>query len=162
MSFAHSKLKEVVDMLVKDLSSPRVSTVREDATLVEVACKMREDHVGTVVVVRETSSFQWPLGIITDRDIVTTVVAQGVHPESVLAKDVMSDDLVTCRDDQDVQDIVHLMAEGKLRRLPVVDDKGNLAGIIALDDVLRTLGSDIAQLTAISQTQRIVEKARRA
>jgi CBS domain-containing protein len=75
------------------------------------------------------------VGIITDRDIALHVVAEGRNPRETSVKDVMSDGLVTCLPDDDVEEVLSAMTEHRLRRIPVVDQEGRLRGIIAQADV---------------------------
>jgi len=115
----------------------------------EAARLMREHHVGDVVVVDESGGRQVPCGIVTDRDIVISVVAQGVDPESVVLGDMMSNELVVGHETDGVADTVDAMRTKGVRRLPIVDALGTLVGIVTADDLLALLTDEMASLTTL-------------
>jgi CBS domain-containing protein len=115
----------------------------------EAARLMRKHHVGDVVVIDESGGRQVPCGIVTDRDIVVSVVAQGVNPESVVLGDMMSTELVVGHETDGVADTVHAMRTKGVRRLPIVDALGTLVGIVTADDLLALLTDEMASLTAL-------------
>jgi CBS domain-containing protein len=78
---------------------------------------------------------------VTDRDLAIKVVAEGLDPKTTPVEDVMSEGLVTCRDNDDVRSVLKLMEENQLRRIPVVDKNDRLQGIIAQADVATRLGN---------------------
>lgn len=108
-----------------------------------VAEVMKREDVGAVPVVDSKSSRRI-VGIVTDRDIVVRVIADGRSIESATARDAMSSNAATCREDQDVSVALSLMAERKVRRMPVVDAEGRLVGIIAQADVATRVNKDKA------------------
>jgi CBS domain-containing protein len=77
------------------------------------------------------------VGALTDRDIVTRVVAEGRDPQSVIVREVASTDLVTIDPQQDLDEALRLMASNQIRRLPVVAEDGRLVGVLAQADVAR-------------------------
>jgi CBS domain-containing protein len=101
---------------------------------------MKSEDVGAVPIV-DGSSRQL-VGMITDRDIVVKALAADRSPEQTTVREVMTTDLVTCREDEDVSSAVSRMAERKVRRIPVVDRGGSLAGIIAQADVATRVHKD--------------------
>ncbi len=108
-----------------------------------VAEVMKREDVGAVPVVDSKSSRRL-VGIVTDRDIVVRVVADGRNVDSSPVRDAMTANPATCREDQDVSAAVSLMAERKIRRMPVVDAEGRLVGIIAQADVATRVNKDKA------------------
>lgn len=112
-------------------------TVMPDATIREVARLMVERDVGDVLVVVGRT----PLGILTDRDLVVRVLATGADPDRVPAWELMSQPLVTVRDDAGVDEAVALMGDHGIRRLPIVDEAVGLVSVLTLDDIL-LLGLD--------------------
>jgi len=111
---------------------------------------MRTSHVGSLVVVEARGGRHYPVGIVTDRDIVVSVVAG--DPDRInylLVDDVMSDDLVTAREDESIEAALQRMEAHGVRRLPVVDNDGALAGIFTLDDVLEYLTEQQSKLVAL-------------
>jgi CBS domain-containing protein len=111
-------------------------------TLVEAARLMRERHVDSLVVVDETGVGRVPVGILSERDIVTKVVAEGQDPTKLLVNDVMSRNLVTALTDDSIKNLSEIMKCKGLRRLPVVSDLGALEGSIALDDLLPLMAAE--------------------
>jgi CBS domain-containing protein len=102
---------------------------------------MKQEDVGSVPIVDSRSSKRL-VGIVTDRDLVTKVVAGGRHVEQATARDAMTANPVSCGEDEDVSRAVSLMAERQIRRMPVVDAGGRLTGIIAQADVATRVSSD--------------------
>jgi CBS domain-containing protein len=119
-------------------------------SIVDAARRMRTSHVGSLVVVEARGGRHYPVGIVTDRDIVVSVVAG--DPDRInylLVDDVMSDDLVTAREDESIEAALQRMEAHGVRRLPVVDNDGALAGIFTLDDVLEYLTEQQSKLVAL-------------
>ena len=108
-----------------------------------VAEVMKRQDVGAVPVVDSKSSRRL-VGIVTDRDIVVKVVAAGRSVDSSTARDAMTANAATCREDQDVSVALSLMAKRKVRRMPIVDAEGRLVGIIAQADVATRINKDKA------------------
>ena len=104
---------------------------------------MKSKDVGPVPVVEDQDGRKLT-GIVTDRDLAIKVVAEARDPKTTTVEDVMSEGLVTCRDNDDVQSVLELMEDNQLRRIPVVDKKDQLVGIIAQADVATRLGNSRA------------------
>lgn len=123
-------------MLIRDImsSSPEVCT--PDTELYYVARKMQERDVGAIPVVESTQSMK-PIGIITDRDIVTRIVARRQEPQSLHAEDCMSTNLLCVMPDTDLNDALEKMEDRQVRRLLVVDGSGKLCGMVAQADIAR-------------------------
>ena len=119
-------------MLVKDFMSSPVITVDEDATVHKAAQLMDDGHVGCIIV---TSKERKPLGIITERDLVTRVLAKNIQPSKLTAKEVMTSPLVTVDPDETLSEASRRMSRLNIRRLGVIY-KGNLVGIISSKDVM--------------------------
>lgn len=132
-----------------------VVTVSPEATLLEVARLMRAQHVGSVIVVEEHK----PVGVITDRDIVMKAVAAEKDPKTVQAKEVMVSPPALVNINYDPLDVIRIMRDRGVRRLPVVDEHRHLLGIVTLDDLLRLLGSEIADLAEVVHTELTKESA---
>ena len=128
-------MKKCSDIMTKD-----VVTCTTDATIVEVAQLMKTEDIGPVLIVdNETSNTL--VGIVTDRDIVIKVIADGQDVNSTRIGDVMSKKLITCRADDDVDVAMKAMAQFQLRRIPVVEDNMRLVGIISQADVATRAGA---------------------
>lgn len=128
------------------LCSRIVAFVHRDTPLVEAARMMREHHVGSVVVVDEAPEGRLVCGILTDRDIVTAVVATEVDPATIVVEDIMSADVVTALERDSVTDLVRRMRQRGLRRLPVTTPQRVLVGVVTLDDLLGLLAGQLQAL----------------
>jgi CBS domain-containing protein len=126
-----------------------VSTTTPGATIQQAAEQMRKEHVGALVVVEPDAMHRHPVGIVTDRDVAVGVVALGLDPKLFLVEDMLGRPLVTARGDQSARDALKIMEDKGIRRLPIVDKAGELAGMVALDDILSALVRDIEQVPRI-------------
>jgi len=106
-----------------------------DSTVTEAASLMREHHTGSVIVVDHRGEGARPIGIITDRDLVVEVLAQGVPLDSVTLRDVMTVDPIIAREDDGVWETIQMMGAKGVRRIPVVNAQGLLIGIVTVDDL---------------------------
>jgi CBS domain-containing protein len=119
-----------------DLCQRNVVTVRRHEELATAAWMMRERNVGCLVVVEPgTMGGEKPIGMLTDRDIVTRVIVRGTDPRGLVVDDVMAHHPVTVWASAPLEDVLQRMRSGGVRRVPVIDDRGRLAGILALDDI---------------------------
>jgi CBS domain-containing protein len=138
-----------------------VVLAERDTPLADAAQRMREQHVGCLVVVDETGSGRRVVGILTDRDIVTAVVAKAVAPQTLRVEDVMTTDVVTVGEATPFAELLATMRRKGLRRLPVTDAKGALVGLVTLDDALEILAEQLRTVvSAIESEQRRERKAR--
>jgi CBS domain-containing protein len=108
---------------------------------------MRQHHIGALVVVDATEKTR-AVGIVTDRDLVLELMAEGLDPAVFTAGDIMSVDLVTATPEMDAMDAVQLMKTHRLRRLVIVDERERLVGIATMEDVLELLARELASLAA--------------
>ncbi|MDE3224566.1 MAG: CBS domain-containing protein [Nitrospirota bacterium] len=132
-----------------------VYTVPPETTVFEVAQVMASEGAGDVLVAWD----QKPVGILTDRDLVVRVLAREANPKTLLVWEVMSKPLVLASDTQDIGTAVDLMVRHGIRRLPIVDDAGQLESILTLDDMLLLGLNGRPHLRAIIQGQLESKKA---
>jgi CBS domain-containing protein len=125
------------------------------------ALLMRKHHVGDIVVVNEPDGERTPIGIVTDRDIVVSVIALGLDPLGLEAGDIMSDDLLTAGEHDDPHTTIERMRLRGIRRVPVVTDTGSLVGIVSADDLLLFLAEEMEELSRISPYQQQHERRTR-
>jgi CBS domain-containing protein len=118
---------------VADLDVRDVVTASPDESALDVARRLAERRVGTLVVVDRARR---PLGIVTDRDVMERVICDGRDPRRTRAADVMTGPVLWVRDDATLEQALAIMARIGVRRLPVIDGRERLVGLIALDDVL--------------------------
>jgi CBS domain-containing protein len=145
-------------MTAAELCARTVVVTEPDASLAEAARMMREQHVGCVVVVRETADGRQVVGLLTDRDIVTTVVARDVSASKLRVEDVMSSDVVCANEGDSLHDVLATMQRRRVRRVPVVGPQRRLVGLIAADDVLRALTDELLALAQVLGEQVKVER----
>jgi len=142
-------------MKIERLCNREVTLAYENERIDEVARRMRERHVGSVIVVpRDNGST--PVGVLTDRDIVVEVLAAGLDYRNVTVGEVMSREPATVREDDDVVDALRIMRTHGVRRLPVMARSGALAGIVAIDDLLEFFAGqvdDVVRAIGREQTQ---------
>lgn len=124
-------------MQVRDIMTTTVESVSPDTDLVMIARRMKELNVGAVPVVEGDQL----IGIITDRDIVVRVVAEGQNPQDVQARNYLTPDPTTISPDADVKEASELMAREQIRRLPVVEG-GRLVGFVSIGDLAVDVGKD--------------------
>ena len=144
-----------------DLCKRKVTVGYKHTSLVAAAQLMREDHVGSMVVVEEQNGTRQVRGILTDRDIVMAVVATGLHPEPLRVEDIMSDHLVTVNESDSLLELTRAMREHGVRRMPVVGLQDELMGIVTMDDVLKILAQEMSLLAGSLAVGIQHEKARR-
>jgi len=121
----------------------KTESVREAINL------MRKNHVGDVVVVEMRENTSTPLGILTDRDIVVEILVEDVEIDEVIVGDVMSDQLVTINEETKLLDIIKLMRIKGVRRLPVVNELGELQGILSVDDLLEIIVEQLSDIVVL-------------
>ncbi|OFZ72566.1 MAG: hypothetical protein A2W04_06290 [Betaproteobacteria bacterium RBG_16_64_9] len=112
-------------------------------SLGEAAQLMRDHHVGSLVVAKEGDPGRAPIGIITDRDIVVEVLAAGVDYRPLTVGEVMSRELVTAREEESALDVLGVMRQRGIRRIPVVNAAGALTGIVTIDDLLAITAEEL-------------------
>ena len=123
-------------MRIQDIMTKDPSTVTPDASVREAAQVMKREDVGIVPVV-DGQSGRRLVGVVTDRDIAIRCIADG-KDGTCSVRDVMStDDIATCRESDDVDNVMDAMRTEKVRRIPIVDERGSLVGIVSQADVLR-------------------------
>lgn len=132
-----------------------------NASIPQIAQLMRKHHVGDVVVVRHEGNARIPVGIVTDRDIVIETVAEQVDMDLLTAGDIMSSPLVTVHENESFAESLRLMRHHKIRRLPIVDEKGVLYGIVAADDIVHLLTLELSMLTTTMTEQPAAERQAR-
>lgn len=146
---------------VGDLCGRSVSTVAPDDAISTAVTLMRREHIGDVVVVVPVDGGARPVGILTDRDVVVELMAPGIDARQVAVGDCMSEAIVTAREDEDLLVALQRMAAAGTRRLPIVDARGCLSGILTVDDVLSFLGKAAAAIAEIIAEGRSRESIRR-
>lgn len=127
-----------------------VDTAGPKETAVDVARRMRERQVGTVVVVDDAAQ---PMGLVTDRDLAVRVVAAGREGARTPVTDIMTPMPTAVLEDTSIESALGHMRVGRIRRLPVVNGAGALVGIVALDDILALLAEEFSLIGALLERE---------
>jgi CBS domain-containing protein len=135
-------------MKVSECMTSQVETVTADQTAQEAAKFMLQADAGSIPVVDGDRL----IGMITDRDIAVRGIAKGNGPDTPV-RDLMTDDLIVARDDDDVEEVARKMSTAQVRRLPVIDQDEKLCGIVSLGDLSREADDASAEraLQGVSQ-----------
>jgi CBS domain-containing protein len=126
-------------MKVREIMTRNVVCVSLNSTAAEAAKKMKESNVGTVMVIEEDKV----KGLITDRAIVTKVIAESRDPNTVKVADIMSKDLITCKEENDIIDVIKTIGENRIRRIPVINERQELVGVVSIADLATEMKSCI-------------------
>lgn len=136
-------------MKVRDIMTKNVAYVNPNSTVAEAAQLMQKHNVGSIPVC-DTSGV---VGIVTDRDIVVRNVAHGTNPQSTSVKDVMTTGIKTASPDMEMDAVSQMMADQKIRRVPVVENNA-LVGILALGDMATDQRFDNEASEALTEISR--------
>ena len=137
-------------MKISELMTKNPSTVTPGTTVRDAAKLMQREDTGILPVV-ESDGNKTLLGVVTDRDIAIRIVAEGRDGNTRVSEVMTSSRLATLRPDADVNDVMDTMADQQVRRVPIVDERGTLVGIVAQADVVRKAKDD-------SKAERTVEQ----
>jgi CBS domain-containing protein len=123
------------------------------ASVLDASHEMKEKGVGTIVVISDDYK---PIGLLTDRDITTRIVAERRSPETTL-EEAMTTNLVSLFQDTSIQKATELMRDRGVRRIPILDENGRVSGIVSMDDLLLLLGMEIGNLASaiVAEMQRL-------
>lgn len=149
-------------MAIRDICTHNVIVSHEDTPVDEVAHLMRSTHVGTVVVVRNSTLHREPVGIISDRDLVIEVMAAGVDPRLITARDIMTRNPVVVHDQDGICPTMERMRKHGIRRVPVVNDRGSLVGLLSMDDMVEFLAHELNSIAVLIHEQPLEEQRLRA
>ena len=131
-------------MKISEIMSKNPRTVSPDTPVSDAARVMKEDDIGLVPVVERIGGAETRgrlIGVVTDRDIAIRRVAEGRSSDGPVS-DVMSGGVKTCSPDDSVDDAMELMGREQVRRIPIVDERGSLVGVVAQADLVRMAGHE--------------------
>lgn len=128
-------------------------------SVLEVAQLMRNHHVGDLIVAERRDGLLRPLGVVTDRDLVVKVLAEGVAPETLTAGDLMMRELVSAQEYELLHEAIARMRAHGVRRLPVIDTAGSLVGVLTADDVVEFLAEELSGVARIFPRQSELERS---
>jgi CBS domain-containing protein len=147
-------------MPIGDICIRDVVVAGPDTTVREAAKLMAKHHVGNLILVREEARGRVvPTGIVTDRDIVRNVVAEGLDAGVFTLADLGVRELVSVQSDEGVFECMQHMRLNGIRRMPVLDREGGLVGIISLDDLIQLLAEEMGELARVISREQAHEEA---
>jgi len=144
-------------MSIGEFCNREVVFATRKTNIIEAAQLMRRYHVGDLVVVDEVDGQRVPVGLVTDRDIVVEVVAKDCPAGNCAVESIMSAQLISVEEQAGVITTIRLMRTHGIRRIPVVNGKGGLVGIVSGDDMLDLLADELAQLAKVSPREQVRE-----
>jgi CBS domain-containing protein len=128
-------------LLVRDVMTKDVKVVGPDSSVHEVVAAMNKYNIGSIIVVQDDK----PVGVISERDVLRRVVEPCLSPETITAKQIMTSPVITICESASMDEVVKLMAEKRVRKIPVMK-KDKIVGIITYTDILSTVLSMISIL----------------
>jgi CBS domain-containing protein len=137
-------------MPIGEFCNREVVFATRNTSLLEAAQLMRKYHVGDLVVMDLINDKRVPVGIVTDRDIVIEVIAKSLSIHDFMVGDIMSPQLVSVQETCGVIETMRLMRTQGIRRIPVLNQDGGLAGIISVDDLLDLLAEELSELAKVA------------
>jgi len=140
-----------------DICNREVVVAYRNTSLAEAAKLMRENHVGSLVVVVDRLSERVPIGMLTDRDLTVAVIAKELDPRKLNVGEVISSELFTVREKDSVTDVLRLTRERGVRRVPVLTHSGALAGLVTVDDVLDIVAEQLGDIVHAVARERVRE-----
>lgn len=155
---ASEHVRKEDSMTLASICNQSVVTIRPRASAAEAARKMKNQNVGCLVVLSDSTEATEPIGILTDRDLVLALTADDVVPSKIWVEDLMIRHPVTVNLNTDIYETAKIMHLHGVRRLPVVDDEGGLCGIISADDLSKVLTEQMAQVCRIVDREIANEK----
>jgi CBS domain-containing protein len=145
-------------MNVGSICNRNVVSISQDADLLTAAELMREEHVGSLLIVVTRQHKVRPVGILTDRDLMLEIVAEDIKPTDILVKDLMTREVICVREDDDIMGAIKTMYMESVRRMPVINDAGNLIGIVTMDDLIEILANELSNLIEVVGRQQRYER----
>ncbi len=145
-----------------ELCNRDVVTATTDMTILDAARLMRDQHVGCLVVIATKDDRIEPVGMLTDRDIVIEVIAEGIDINQVTVGDIMSYAVLKVPEDESIFDTAQRMRARGVRRVPVVSNTCSLVGILAFDDILEMLSEELTVLSRLTSREAEQEAKKRA
>jgi signal-transduction protein with cAMP-binding, CBS, and nucleotidyltransferase domain len=144
MTIAAPPGEEGMGMSLRNYSK-LVSCVSPRASIVQASRDMKARGIGAVVVISDDHK---PIGLLTDRDVTLRVVAEGKDPEKCTVEEIMTSGVVSLPQDASLEQATELMRDHGVRRIPIVDEKGCVTGLVALDDILLLVGIELGNVAS--------------
>lgn len=136
-------------MTIGEICNREVIVIQRDETILEAAKLMRQYHVGALIVIDKPNGRRVPVGIVTDRDLVVEILATELDEAVITVGDIMMPDIFAVIESTPTYEAIEFMRRKTVRRLPVVDEAGELVGIFTLDDALQLLSEELLDLAKL-------------
>lgn len=136
-------------MPIGEVCNKEIITVQSEDSVLDAAKLMRQNHVGDVLVVENRNGINVPIGIVTDRDLVMEIMAPELDSSVITVGDIMAPEFTTVKESAGLFEAIQHMRNMAVRRLPVVDESGQLVGIVTLDDLLVLLADELHALARL-------------
>ena len=149
-------------MKIGEICQRAVACIDNTADLSAAAQMMRERHVGFLIVYRAGDELRRPIGVLTDRDIVIEVLAKQVAADALTVEDVMTRQPVIANEGEELADVLQGMRMAGIRRVPVVDARGALLGVLAIDDVFEVMTNFMCDIIGSVKNEQRLERRTRA
>ena len=144
-------------MPIGEFCNREVVFATRETSVPEVAQLMRQYHVGALVVVDDIGGKRVPVGIVTDRDMVIEIISQSLDFNEFSVGDIMSPQLISVQETEGVFETIRLMRTKGIRRIPVVNQEGELEGIVSADDILDLLTEEMSELAKVAPREQARE-----
>jgi predicted transcriptional regulator len=145
-------------MKVSDICKRGVIAVDNTVDITAAAELMRQQHVGFLIVYRLGDEMRRPIGVLTDRDIVIEIVAKKVDPAAVTVDDLMTRQPLVANEHEELGDVLQAMRNAGIRRVPVVDLRGALMGVVAIDDAFDVITTFMCDITGSVKNEQRQER----
>ncbi|MDD1729299.1 MAG: CBS domain-containing protein [Methanospirillum sp.] len=153
MTYANEKIQLDTTVAVRDIMRRNPKTIDYRATVADAARKMcNKDPSGSCIVLRDNVA----VGIVTEQDLNCKVVAKDIKPSEVYVNDIMTSPLITIHGDKTVEEAAHEMIKNRVRRLPIVNEKGIVIGIVSVRDIVAVsteINELMSELVVINQAK---------
>lgn len=148
-------------MSVGEYCNRKVVIAERETSVREAARLMRNYHTGDLVVVEHRENRNVPVGIVTDRDLVIEVLAEDAPLDSLTLADLVSQELATVNEKEELWMVLNHMRLLGVRRMPVVDNGGALVGILTMDDAVELIAEALSHMAQLVRREITVEGHRR-
>jgi CBS domain-containing protein len=136
-------------MSVNTICNHNVATIRRGQSVLDAATRMRQEHVGDLIVAEVRDGHNVPVGILTDRDIVISIIARQARPEDITVGDAMSEKLLAISKDSGIESALREMRRHGVRRAPVIGAHGELIGVLSIDDVIDHIAVQLGHIADV-------------
>lgn len=145
-------------MRTGDYCSKATASIHGGAGIAQAARLMLDQHIRFLVVHREGDDLRRPIGVLTDRDIARASTGCGGEPSSALVEDVMTGEPLVARESDDLRGVLQIMKLAGIHRMPVIDARGALSGIVSRDGVMANIAGRMRVLVGSAKSEQLQER----